>query len=574
MKKLHVWLTVVAAIATVAGAVVYTWTCDDAFVSFRYAEQLVAGNGLVFNPGERVEGYSNFLWTLWCALGLWIGADVELWAHGLSIASMAAVVGLLGWLHARLQRRSLGGSVGGWSVPLAAVAVAGHRELLIYATSGLETALYTALIIGAFAILVAGQPSIRRLLMAGVVLGIAALTRPDAPLIAGVCGLWLVWRLAGEPDMSHRRGFVLLAVFSAGFAAFWLPHTGFRWLYYGDVVPNTAHAKSAHLSWWSQGLTYVGMYVRRYPLLAVGPALLMLRAARRVTPLATRPDLVLAAVLPLVYSAYVARVGGDFMFGRFLVPVTPLLLWSLQGELTLILRGRSAPLAVAAAVVLAAQVLAPSPVPAEQVVSGIADEWSFYRARPPALGGQSVSESMRGMGRTLRPFLKDLPVRIAIVGSQAQLAWESRARYVLEANGLTDATIAHQPLEARGRPGHEKHPTFEYVVQQRAVHFAFSPTVVPIVRGRIPLLKARFSDVVALLLTWDEALYETLRARGAELPDYLAQLDAEIAGLSGLPAQARRRRLAMHDAFYFSHNRDPLRRARFVRALSDGANAP
>ena len=48
---------------------------DDAFISFRYARNLLEGNGLVFNPGERVEGYSNFLWVLelaalWGAFGL------------------------------------------------------------------------------------------------------------------------------------------------------------------------------------------------------------------------------------------------------------------------------------------------------------------------------------------------------------------------------------------------------------------------------------------------------------------------------------------------------------------------
>ena len=37
---------------------------DDAFISFRYARNLLDGHGLVWNPGERVEGYTNFLWTI------------------------------------------------------------------------------------------------------------------------------------------------------------------------------------------------------------------------------------------------------------------------------------------------------------------------------------------------------------------------------------------------------------------------------------------------------------------------------------------------------------------------------
>ena len=47
---------------------------DDVFISLRYAENLAAGRGLVFNPGERVEGYSNFAWTVLLAVPAWLGA--------------------------------------------------------------------------------------------------------------------------------------------------------------------------------------------------------------------------------------------------------------------------------------------------------------------------------------------------------------------------------------------------------------------------------------------------------------------------------------------------------------------
>src|SRR5690606_452754 len=42
-------------------AIELRWVCDDAFISFRYAQNLIDGHGLVFNAGERVEGYTNFL---------------------------------------------------------------------------------------------------------------------------------------------------------------------------------------------------------------------------------------------------------------------------------------------------------------------------------------------------------------------------------------------------------------------------------------------------------------------------------------------------------------------------------
>ena len=55
-RRLFVTCASVAVIAGVAFACMRAWLCDDAFISFRYADNLVAGDGLVFNAGERVEG--------------------------------------------------------------------------------------------------------------------------------------------------------------------------------------------------------------------------------------------------------------------------------------------------------------------------------------------------------------------------------------------------------------------------------------------------------------------------------------------------------------------------------------
>jgi len=54
----------VLAIYAVWRVIHLAWTCDDAFISYRYAKHLVEGQGLVFNPGERVEGITNPLFTL------------------------------------------------------------------------------------------------------------------------------------------------------------------------------------------------------------------------------------------------------------------------------------------------------------------------------------------------------------------------------------------------------------------------------------------------------------------------------------------------------------------------------
>src|SRR5207245_1217429 len=74
----------------------------DAWISFRYARNLLAGHGLVFNPGDAVEGYSNLLWVLLSATGMAAGLDPLLWARILGFLSAAATALLLPGVARRL----------------------------------------------------------------------------------------------------------------------------------------------------------------------------------------------------------------------------------------------------------------------------------------------------------------------------------------------------------------------------------------------------------------------------------------------------------------------------------------
>src|SRR6185436_3393334 len=113
-----------------------SWICDDAFISYRYAENLAHGIGLVFNPGERVEGYSNFLWTLFSALVIAGGGKPELWAP---VVSAACALATLALVMTFLYRRGRHPGVVG-------ILLAANTGFAAWATSGLETALYTLLV--------------------------------------------------------------------------------------------------------------------------------------------------------------------------------------------------------------------------------------------------------------------------------------------------------------------------------------------------------------------------------------------------------------------------------------------
>ena len=99
--NLSVILLLAAAVLFCAHAWTYReWTEDDAFISFRYAKNLADGQGLVFNPGERVEAYSNFSWVLLQSAALKAGLDPETASKALGLlAGLAALV--FSWLLAR-----------------------------------------------------------------------------------------------------------------------------------------------------------------------------------------------------------------------------------------------------------------------------------------------------------------------------------------------------------------------------------------------------------------------------------------------------------------------------------------
>ena len=56
-----------------------SFLCDDAFITFRYAQNLAGGHGPVFNQGERVEGYTSYLWMILMAAVIRLGGVQEFW---------------------------------------------------------------------------------------------------------------------------------------------------------------------------------------------------------------------------------------------------------------------------------------------------------------------------------------------------------------------------------------------------------------------------------------------------------------------------------------------------------------
>ncbi len=545
-RKIYVLTAVGAVCIGVFAAVSRAWLADDAFISFRYADNLTNGLGLVFNAGERVEGYTNLLWTLYLALGILLGVTPETTAHVTSIACFAALLALLAARSIKQGR-----------FPVAAVCAVAHLHMIDFATSGLETSLFSLLILGGYLLLVParGSATRRQVGAAGLVFALASITRPDGALLAVIGGLALL------PEFLRTRDVKRLLFYAGGFLIVWAPVTAWRIYYYGDFWPNTYYAKSATLAWWSQGWTYTGLYFERYWPLLLAPLAsgLVLRQARAQgrTDESYYPFAVELAMVT-TYTLAVTRVGGDFMFGRLLVPITPLLLLMLERAVCLgFVRPQAAPLFTAGTVV-ALLLSTPNVGTDESKNKGIVDERIFYEVYED---GKWV-ENCERKGAILREAFAKLPVRICFFGGEARRVYRSRVATAIECHtGLTDSVIARQKITERGRVGHEKKAPIDYVFA-RGVNFVFMDHLDDELDREIPNIPVDIGGVPARLVSWDSTV-EALRRRGAEIPDVPHEIDEFLADAETHTDSEVTLSYSQFKRLYFDHVKDPARATRF-----------
>ena len=83
----------------------WAFLCDDAFISFRYAVNLAHAGALEYNVGERVEGYTNFLWVVLLGLGEALGLAPHRLAPALTVLGAAGLIVAAVLLLRGLRRR-------------------------------------------------------------------------------------------------------------------------------------------------------------------------------------------------------------------------------------------------------------------------------------------------------------------------------------------------------------------------------------------------------------------------------------------------------------------------------------
>ncbi len=275
------------------------WLCEDAFITYRVVDNWTHGYGLRWNTVERVQVYTHPLWTLLlCAVHVVFG-DMYFCAIALSLACSAMTV----WL---LLSRAMTSTA---QCLVAIVLVTFSKAFVDFSTGGLENPLSHLLLV-LFFVEVLKPPATRvfakMLRWAALIL----ITRMDLvwlllPALAHVAWTGGYWR------RGHGRTWLALWPFVAWEA--------FSLVYYGFLFPNSAYAKlTVHLPLRlliAQGGCYLLNSLAWDPLTLFAMATLVFlglgrwRSARGVSML---------SIGVLLHVAYVVRVGGDYMSGRFL----------------------------------------------------------------------------------------------------------------------------------------------------------------------------------------------------------------------------------------------------------------
>jgi hypothetical protein len=318
-------LVFIARSAFVVDGTRYFTLFDDAMISMRYARNLADGRGLLWNYGQpAVEGYTNFLWTLWMAV-----------LHLLPVTEpkMALVVMLSGVVllaaNVMIVRRIADRLSGGSPTVVAAATwlTALYYPLIYWTLRGMEVGLVTLEISSSVLLVLRlrDSPGYKRLAMLAAILSLGILTRPDLVVPCFVVSVFALCTI--QPNWRRAAGTVLIGSIAATLAA----HTAFRMWYYGAAFPNTYYLKlggaalTSRLSRGALGLFVFDALQLLVPVALAAGYLLYGRRDRR-----ENGEWLLAGMFASL-CAYSLYVGGDawdnlLYTNRYVTPAMPGLL--------------------------------------------------------------------------------------------------------------------------------------------------------------------------------------------------------------------------------------------------------
>lgn len=321
-RRTYIYIVVALAVVLVPYSIVtFSHIGEDCFISFRYVENFVEGEGLVYNSGERVEGYSNFLWVMLLALLRFVGLGVINSSKVLGVLANALILMVVGFFFVERRQKDIP------IVYLMAPLLVFFNPMLHYNSDrGLETCFYALLI------LVAVYCFVRRRYMASSFMFAAvALTRPEGFLYFWVLvPFFLIDYNAMLKRTPERQTIAPMLRFFLPYTVIFGAYILWRMSYYGYPFPNTVYAKTAPLYFWQRpSIGMLWQFIKSWsfiPLVAL-PVFLTIgqKSAER-----RRTLLVLGAIAAAV-TLYTLAIGDIFAAPfRHYIPMIPFVILLIQ----------------------------------------------------------------------------------------------------------------------------------------------------------------------------------------------------------------------------------------------------
>ncbi|HUV30290.1 MAG TPA: hypothetical protein VMY05_04245 [Acidobacteriota bacterium] len=445
-KHLIVLLLLAPALAVYAGfAYHFDFYQDDAYISYRYVANYVNGDGLVYNVGEHVEGYTNFGWVAYLLLWGAMGADYLL---------VSKITGfLLGWgiiLVGYLTARLVFGERQRWFAVGAAYLVGLNQSLAYWSPAGLETAAF------AFCAVLSLYLYLKQSWLLTASLAYAVLLRPEGAMLAGL--LILI-------EFVQLKKLPLYTIVSSGIALLLLvPYVAFKLLYYGSILPNPFYAKTSFdFTQLSNGLEYTGRFLSHYGFYGVSLAVPLIFWRR------LHAEAKAVWLYTVIYSAYVVLIGGDVLkVHRFFLPVTGTVAVLTLLPVALVthrLRGRNRR-------VVLCLVMVPLLALTYWLPRGFVEYYNFQE--------KAFTAKMQYKAREMKKA--DATNFSVALGTIGIFGYELIGHQIIDMLGLTDSTIARyseKPIEGMQTTWKEQKHNSRYLLERAPDYIIFSTGIKP-----------------------------------------------------------------------------------------------
>ncbi|WP_455038421.1 glycosyltransferase family 39 protein [Kingella denitrificans] len=457
------------------------WVAEDAFITFRAVDNLLAGHGPVWNIGERVQVYTHPLWYFLLSIGTALTGSsfyVSLLLSWLCLAGIA-------WIISRLIRSQMQNQWGWLAVGILVVSCA----FTDYSSSGLENPLVHLLMCLYVWFWLSDRPLKQRFFATSLIYGLVYITRPDGIFLLTPASAYLLYQMFKQKQSWFKWSLLALLPVIA-----W---ETFSIIYYGTPVPNTALAKvnidyerSVLLT---QAYHYFKFNLQNDPLTSAGIILAIVSALfnrRLLTKL-------LAAGLA-IQLLYICYVGADYMMGRFLSPAILMsVLILILNQYHMVRYDQVQAALVSALLLLTAMVQLPYTLMPNRGFentqiddAGIADERGFYYQElgllPVLTKYQGIYPPLkyRNFNQQTGQTFNDTILFVCFIG---QYIWGlPHELYVVDPLALSEPFLSRLPAKTKARPGHYERAFPEGFVDSKRTG-----------QNRLanPTLKALYADV-------------------------------------------------------------------------------